>query len=149
MHLKRIAAIAAAAIAIATASPALAASEWPYDPGDFVEISMISVDDGHDLDYAKFLAGQWKDSQEFAKSKGWISSYEILYNFNKRAGEPDIYLLTTFPNLPDKAESLKRDEAYLAHMKTTDNKLEQESGARASYRHQIGSMLLRKMDGNR
>ena len=107
---------------------------------------MISVDDGHNLDYAKFLADKWRKQEDYAKSQGWITGYEILANQDKRAGEPDLYLLARFKTLPDAAEDKRRDEAFRKFMATTDTQMEQASGERATYRHQMGSMLLRKLE---
>jgi hypothetical protein len=146
MKSKRFAALAMAAISITFASPVLAQSEFPLVPGEYVEMSSITIEDGHNLDYANFLAGMWRKQQEFAKSKGWITDYEILSNVDKRAGEPDIYLVTKFTTMPDAAESAKRDDAFLKYMATSDSQMEKASGERATYRHVIGSMLLQKLD---
>ena len=151
MKSMRLAVIAAASVTLASlslamASPAAAESEYPYELGDYGEVGMITVDDGHDLDYAKFLAGQWKRGQDHAKQQGWITGYEVLYNTFKRDGEPDIYLMTYTPRLADKAEGMRRDEAYRAFMQRTESQLQAESGERAKYRRQMGAMLLRRVD---
>src|SRR6185503_5950098 len=66
MNSIRKAAISAAAIFVGFGTPAMAASEYPFEPGQYVEVSGIIVDDGHDLDYAKHLAGMWRKGQDFA-----------------------------------------------------------------------------------
>lgn len=141
----RYAALAAASLTLAFAAPAFADDPWPVDNGDYVEVGMISVDDGHDLDYLTYLAGQWRKGQDFAKAQGWISGYEILTNQNKRPGEPDFYLITRFPRFADKAEETKRDEAYFAHMQSTTAAMQAGSAERSKYRHQLGSQLLRAL----
>ena len=145
MHMIRRAAILAASLAFAYATPALADDPWPNEEGDYVEVSMIKVDDGHDLEYMTHLAGQWRKGQDFAKSQGWISDYEVLININKRPGEPDYYLVTRFPRFADKAEAKKRDEAYFAHMQSTVAQMQAASGKRAEYRKVLGSQLLRAL----
>lgn len=146
MSVFRYAAPAAALLSFAFASPAMAQDEWPFNPGDFVEVSGIDVDDGHDLDYAKHLAGLWKKGQDYAKQQGWITSYEVLQNQFPRKGEPDIYLVTHFPNFASPAEETKRDAAYRAYMQRTIAQLDAESGERAKYRTLTGSMLLRQLN---
>lgn len=141
----RKAAVLAATISLAFATPALADDPWPTDEGDYVEVSAIAVDDGHDLDYMTHLAGQWRKGQDFAKAQGWISSYEILVNVNKRAGEPDYFLVTRFPRFADPAEAKKRDEAYFAHMQATTAQMQAASGKRAEYRKVLSSQLLRAL----
>lgn len=145
MHIIRRAAVLAASLSFAFATPALADDPWPTETGDYVEVSQISVDDGHDLHYLQYLSGQYRKSQDFAKAQGWITDYEILLNVNRRAGEPDYYLVTRFPRFADKAEEKKRDEAYEAHMKMTTEQSLAGSAERAKYRTQMGSQLLRAL----
>lgn len=136
--------LAAAALLFATSVPVLAQSAWPTDPAEYVEVGMISVEDGHALDYANHLAGVWRKGQDFAMQQGWITGYEILTNENPREGEPDIYLLTRFTSFADPAEGKRRDAMYLKHMSATTAQMQAESGDRAKYRKQVGSMLLRR-----
>lgn len=141
----RKAAVLAASLSLAFATPVMADDPWPNEEGDYVEVSMIAVEDGHDLDYMTHLAGQWRKGQDFAKAQGWISSYEILVNVNRRPGEPDYYLVTRFPRFADNAEMKKRDEAYYAHMQATVAQMQAASGKRAEYRKLMGSQLLRAL----
>jgi len=141
----RRAAVLAASFTLVWSAPVLADDPWPNEPGDYVEVSMISVDDGHDLDYMNYLAGNYRKANDFAKAQGWISSYEILANVNRRPGEPDYYLVVRFPRFADKAEEKKRDEAYFAHMQATTAQMQAGSAERAKYRTQMGSQLLRAL----
>jgi len=140
--MKNIGFAALAAFSLAVAGPALA-DDMPVQPSDYVEVSSISVDDGHDLEYINYLAGNWRKGQDYAKAQGWISSYEILTNEYPRKGEPDIYLITRFPAFADPAEGKRRDDAYNSYMKMTTAQQQAGSAARAAYRHSDGSMLLR------
>lgn len=142
--MKKLGLAALGAIAFALApSAASAQSEWPIEPGDFVDVSMIDIDDGHSLEYAKHLAGDWRRSQDYAKSQGWITDYQIWTNEYPRAGEADIWLVAWFPMMTDKAESLRREKMYNAYMKTTAAAQQAASGKRATYRKLAGSILLR------
>lgn len=135
--------LAIAAAALAFAAPVAQAQEWPLNPGDFVSVSMITVDDGHDLEYANHLAGQWRKSQDYAKSQGWITNYQVWTNEFARDGEADIWLVSWFPTFADPNEVLRREKAFNDYMKTTAARQEAESGKRATYRKLSGSMLLR------
>jgi hypothetical protein len=135
--------LAIAAAALAFAAPVAQAQEWPLNPGDFVSVSMITVDDGHDLEYANHLAGQWRKSQDYAKAQGWITNYQIWTNEFARDGEADIWLVSWFPTFADPNEVLRREKAFNDYMKTTAARQEAESGKRATYRKLSGSMLLR------
>jgi hypothetical protein len=137
---------AALAATVALAQPMRAAAQdLPFTYGDYWEVSEISVDDGGNAAYADFLANEWKKSQEFAKSKGWINGYHVLANLDKRSGEPDYYLVTQFSHMPDAAEAAARDKAYSAYMAKSVRQMEAESGDRAKYRHVMGSELLGEM----
>lgn len=143
----RLAAAAAVALSLASPAPAFAqASEWPVVSGDYVEISMIKIDDGHALEYLDYLAGNWRKSQDYAKQQGWISGYEIWSNEYPRAGEADLYLVTFTPHLADAAEAERRDRQYQEYMAQTVAQMQAASAGRAEYRHLAGSMLLRRQN---
>jgi hypothetical protein len=141
--MKSIRLAAAAALCLSLATPAFA-QEWPVDPSDFVEVSMIKVDDGHALEYVNYLAGNWRKSQDYAKQQGWITDYEIWTNEYPRDGEADIWLVTYSPHLADAAEAKRRDEQYNAFMKQTVAEMQAASAGRAEYRHLAGTMLMRR-----
>lgn len=142
MSMKPFAALAALSLAVMPFAVAHA-DEYPLISGDYVQVDSIAIDDGHDLDYAKHLAGIWRKTEEFALKQGWITGYEILSNENKRPGEPDLYLVTRFARFADTAEGEKREKAFQAYFQTTIAQEQAQSGDRAKYRHQMGSMLLR------
>ena len=138
-------AMLAAPLALALASPAIAQNS-PMTPGDYEEVGMIEVSDGGGLAYANYLATTWKKNQEFAKSKGWITGYQVLANVNPRPGEPDLYLVTSFSSMPDAKEEEKRNAAYRDFMRQSDAQMEAASGDRAKYRTLLGSFLLRQLN---
>ena len=106
-----------------------------------MQVASITIDDGHYLDYANYLAAQWRSEQEFAKAQGWINGYEVLANVNKRPGEPDLILVTRRKALADGAEGERRSKLFMAHAKATDAQMEAASGERAKYRKVLGSQL--------
>jgi hypothetical protein len=121
------------------------ADEWPLAPGNFWDVTGVKVKDGGGLAYANFLASEWRENQEFAKSKGWIKSYMIFSNSYARPGEPDIYLVTVTEDIPSAATSEKRQDEYMAWRKKTLMQMEKESGNRAEFREVISSSLLQEM----
>ncbi len=139
------AAIIAASFGFIFTTPVMAQDEYPLTGGDWVEVTGISIDDGHSLDYANHLANIWRQGQDFAVTQGWISSYEILANVHSRAGEPDVYLITRFPEFADEAENERRGKAYRAMMKKNIATLEAESGGRADYRTVMSTTLMQEM----
>jgi hypothetical protein len=131
-------AILAASLALAFSTPALAQSD-PFVGGDYVDVASVTIDDGHYLDYATFLATKWREEQEFSLAQGWITGYEVLANTHKRPGEPDLILITRYAAVPTGAESDRRNKLFMDHVKATDVAMQAASGDRAKYRHVIGS----------
>ena len=142
MYKTMLAALGAASIAFA--APA-AAQDLPLKNGNFWNVAEITIDDGHFGDYADHLAGAYRKSQDFAKSKGWIKDYYILANANKRADEPDLYLVTVFDHVTTPAEDEAREKEINAFLATSARQGDRESGARAKYRKLGGSMLLQEL----
>ncbi|RYD85257.1 MAG: hypothetical protein EOP61_39085 [Sphingomonadales bacterium] len=131
------------AVTLALAAPQMAmAQDSPFTGGDYVEVTGVTVDDGHFMDYATFLTGYYKDQEEYAKKQGWQTSWEILANVFKRAGEPDLYLVRRYRDIPDGAEGEKRAAKIRAEVKMSDAQMEAQSGDRAKFRHVMGTQLL-------
>lgn len=122
-----------------------AAQNFPLKAADYWEVTGVKVDDGAGVQYATWLASEWRRFNDFAKSQGWINDYKILMNVHNREDEADVYLITQYKTLPDSAESERRDEAFRRQMQRTDTQLASESGQRAQYRHVGGTMLLQEM----
>ena len=135
-------AVAAASLCAASAAPA---QELPIKTGDFWDVAAVTIDDGHFGDYADYLAGQYRKNMEFQKSKGWIKGYYILSNANKRAGEPDLYLVTIFDHVTTPAEDIQREKEANAFLQQTTRQSLAGSGQRATYRHLGSDMLLQEM----
>ncbi|MCT2559260.1 hypothetical protein N0B51_09715 [Tsuneonella sp. YG55] len=147
MKAMTLAASAAACLAFALPQAAAAqADPWPFDGGDYVEVTGIEISDGSELKYAKWLAGEWRANEDFFVAQGWNTRYEILTNEFPRKGEPDLYIVRYFPKFVDNAEGERRRQVMMARYKRTQEKLQEESAGRASYREVSGSMLLRKME---
>ena len=140
----RLAAIAAATL-LFTAPLAVQAQSDPFMGGDYVAVTAISIDDGHYLDYATFLGGFFKAQEEYAVKQGWQTSWEILSNVHPRKGEPDLYLMRRFKNIPDGAEGERRSQMIRDNVKMSDAQMEAASGDRAKFRHVDSNMLLQEM----
>lgn len=132
-------------LAAPVALPKMAvAQEFPLVAGDYTSVSGVFVEDGGTLAYAKHLAGAWAKEQEFAKSRGWISDYKIYFNVDARDGEPNIYLTSTYRDIPNGADSERRNKEWAAWSKKSDAQMDAESGDRAKYRKLRGTMMLQE-----
>ena len=121
-----------------------AAQDIPLTTGNFWNVTEVTIDDGHFSTYADYLAGQWRKQEEFSKSKGWIKDFYILGNNNKRAGEPDLYLVTISDRPTTPAEDEARAKETNAFLQSSARQEDAQSGARAKYRHLGGNMLLQE-----
>jgi hypothetical protein len=141
----RLQAVAAVgALALLFAMSATAQDDPPYKPGNYWSVTGIHVKDGSGLRYANHLATSWSRNQEFAKAQGWIVGYHVLANVYARQGEPDLYLVTVFADMPGVEEGEKRRKAWQEFNKKTMEQMAQESGDRAEYRTVGSEMLLRE-----
>ena len=142
--MKAIMKIALGAMACAVATPAMA-QDMPFTPGNYSEVTEVTIDDGHFLDYAKFLATESKAQNDFAKSQGWLVDAKVFSNVHKRANEPDLYLMITYKAMPDAAEQVRRQKIMEDHFKQSEAQFEAGSGERAKYRHIGGTQLLQEL----
>jgi len=122
-----------------------AAQDFPVKGGDYWTVSEITIDDGHFGDYADHLAGLYRKSMDFQKSKGWIKASYILGNVNKRSGEPDLYLVTIADRPTTPAEDEQRANETNAFLQSSARQADTQSAARAKFRHLGGNMLLQEM----
>ena len=132
------------AATLAFAAPAVA-QDYPLKSGNYWTVAEITIDDGHFADYADHLAGAYRKSMDFSKSKGWMKNSFILANVNKRANEPDLYLVTISDHVSTPAEDESREKELNAYLATTARDQDKQSGARAKYRKLGGSMLLQEL----
>ena len=137
--------IAALGAGLMTFSVPVPAQELPLASGNFWNVSEITIDDGQFATYADYLAGQYRKTMDFQKSKGWIKDYYILSNGNKRAGEPDLYLITVFDHVTTPAEDIAREKEFNAYMAQNTRQQDAGSGQRAKYRHLGGNSLRQEL----
>lgn len=142
--MNRLTFVALGAAAIAVASP-VAAQDYPLKGGNFWNVTEVTIDDGHFGDYADFLASAYRRNMEFSRSKGWMKNSFILSNVHKRAGEPDLYLVTISDHVTTPAEDDAREKEMNAFLASTSRDQEKQSGMRAKYRKVGGSMLLQEL----
>jgi hypothetical protein len=142
---KLLIAAALSAASLTLVPTAAAAQALSYAPGSYWAVQGIHVEPGQFENYMDYVADRYRRNQEFAKAQGWISGYRILVNVNKRADEPDMYLITEFARMPDAKEQMERDVAVERNLRETARQAEQSSGQRVSMRKLGSSMLLQEL----
>ena len=138
----RIVAVLTLGASFATFSTGAFADEWPFVAGDYWEVTGIDIQDGGGWKYANWLADEWRNELEFAKSKGWIKNYMVIANVHNRSDEPDLYLIRMREDIPSGAEGEKRQKEYMEWQTKSIEKMVGESGNRAEYRTVMSTSLL-------
>lgn len=137
---------AALSAATLTLAPATATAQAVnYSPGSYWSVQGIHIEPGQFENYMDYVADRYRRNQDFAKSRGWISGYRILVNVNRRADEPDLYLISEFARMPDAKEQMERDALVERNLRETARQAEQASGQRVSMRRLGSSMLLQEL----
>ncbi len=135
--------LVAASIAFSTTA---SAQDSAYTPGTYWDVQAVHVENGQFENYLDFMADTYRRGQDFARSSGWISGFDILVNVNAREGEPDLYIITRLPRLATPEESVERERLYNEHMSQTTRNATQASGQRVSMRRLGSNMLLQELN---
>ena len=142
---RRVVLVLALLLSSFTLAKSASADDYPVVNGDYWEVTGIKLKDGGALAYAKFLASEWRKDQEFAKSKGWIKDFKLLYNNYARHEEPDLYLVIISEKLPSGPELEKRADEYLAWKQKSNEQMEKESGNRVEFQEIFAGSLLQEL----
>lgn len=137
------AALSAATLTLAPSTANAQASA--YAPGNYWSVQGIYIEPGQFENYMDYIADRYRKNQDFAKSRGWINGYRMLVNVNKRADEPDLYLISEFARMPDAKEQLEREAIIERSLRETTRVAEQASGQRVSMRRLGSSMLMQEL----
>lgn len=137
--------IAVAAALLLAAQPAVSQQyPNPYKVGDHWTVTGVHVKPGGGLKVAKDIAEVWQTQQDFAKTRGWISSYKILVNSYPRENEPNIYLITITDRLASPDEVDARGVEIRAFMKMTGEQMQAAAAGRAEFSSPGSTSLLRE-----
>lgn len=139
------AAALAAGLGMSMSTPAVAQSA-SYSPGSYMSVQGIHVEDGQFENYMDYIADRYRASQEIAKSKGWITSYRIFANVNRRGDEPDLYLLVESPRMATPQEQVERERQANEALRQTTRQAEEGSGARVKMRRVGNNVLLQELN---
>ncbi len=120
--------------------------ESAYTPGGYWSVQGVFIEDGQFENYMDYVASSYRRSQDFARRSGWISGYTILLNVNRRADEPDLYLITEMPRLATPREDVERERLLNEHMRQTTRAATEASGQRVTMRRLGSNLLLQELN---
>lgn len=137
--------IAAALAVSGVCSTAVLAQESAYQPGTYMVVQGIYVEDGQFENYMDYIADRYRRQQDFSRQQGWITSYRIFSNVNRRHDEPDLYLITEMPRLATPQEELDRERRMNQAMRETTRAATEASGQRVRMRRLGSNVLLQEL----
>jgi len=144
--MKKLLLAAALAVGLGLSVPAPAvAQDTAYAPGTYMTVQGIFIEDGQFENYMDYIAERYRANQDFAKQKGWISSYRIFSNVNRRADEPNLYLLTEAPRMATPQEQVERDRLMSEAMQQTARQATEASGQRVKLRRLGSNLMLQEL----
>ena len=80
------------------AGAAIAQDSVPYTEGVVVSVSSIRTEPGQFNAYMRYLAGPYRKIMDEAKTQGLITDYEFYAAQPRGPHDPDLYLITVYPN---------------------------------------------------
>ena len=127
-------------------APALAEDDNTpaFENGPVWDMASIQTKDGHQDDYLRWLASDWKRQEEALKKAGVILSYHVYMVQNARNGEPDIMLAQEYKNMAVFDQSQAQQYALQAKIAGSIAKSNHAQAARGSIRTIMGDMMLRE-----
>ena len=127
------------------AAPAIA-QEKPYTDGPVVVVSAIKVMDGQFENYMAYLNGTWRKIQEASKEAGYVLDYRVYSAQARNPDDPDLYLVTTYPNMAAfDGSDAKMDPIMAKVTKMNYKQSDEASGKRTVMRTVLGSEMLREL----
>lgn len=133
-------------IALLALAGSAVAQDRPYTEGPVTVVTSIKVKDGQFQNYMKYLAGDWRATQEASKEAGVIVSYRVYDASPRREDDADLYLVTTYPNMSMfDGMTEKLDPIMAKALKMNLSQREEATGRRTGMRTVMGSEMLREL----
>ena len=115
-----------------------------YENGSVWDFTQVQTKDGHQDDYLRWLATDWKRQEEALKKAGVILSYHVYMVQNPRQGEPDIVLAQEFKNMAAFDTPVAQQYALQAKIAGSIAKSNEAQAARGSIRTIMGDVMVRE-----
>ncbi len=123
------------------------AQERAYKNGAVTVVTSVKVVDGQFENYMRYLSGNWRAINEEARKAGLVLDYHVFGANPRRAEDPDLYLVVSYPNMAAFDGMDEKMEPIAS--KITKQSLQQRddaSGKRTVMRTIMGSEMLRELE---
>lgn len=134
------------AVLLSFATTASAEEPRAYTEGPVSVVTSVKIMDGQYENYLNFLSKSYKPLMEAQKEAGIVLSYAIYDASARKADEPDLYLVVTYPNmasfdgLADKTEPLSSKVLGLSRAQAAE-----ASAGRGKMREIMGTEMIREL----
>ena len=78
---------------------AIAQDALPYKEGVVVVVTSVRTQPGKFNEYFRYLSGPYSQIMDQAKAQGIVTDYGFYAAQPKSPGDPDLYLVETYPNM--------------------------------------------------
>jgi hypothetical protein len=123
--------------------PAIA-QDHAYSEGPVVNVSRIRTVDGKQDEYLHWLDTTWKQEQEAAKRRGYITDYRVYLATPYGPEDPDVYLVITYPNWAAFDGSLAKGDVVAKEVEGSVAASNQSEFDRAKIRRVLGSETIQE-----
>jgi hypothetical protein len=145
MSIRKALGMGAAVMGLTLAATVALADDHRYSEGPVVNVAMIRTVDGKFEDYMNWLGTTWKQQQEAMKKAGYIVSYEVLTVEPRSPHDPDIVLVTRYPNWAALDGSIAKSDEIARQIEGSTAAAAKAQFERASIRTVLGSSTMQVM----
>ena len=117
----------------------------PYRNGSVWDVTFIRIKPGMNEAYMKYLAGQWKDTQETMKKEGLILSYMVMETEAHSSTDWNMMLMTEYKDLATMEANEQKEEELAQKIVGDDTKQMQGYRDRSEIREVMGGRLTRQI----
>jgi hypothetical protein len=134
-----------AAVVLLLCLAVLARVDRPYRNGSVWDVTFIRIKPGMNEAYMKYLAGQWKDTQETMKKEGLILSYMVMETEAHSSTDWNMMLMTEYKDLATMEANEQKEEELAQKIVGDDTKQMQGYRDRSEIREVMGGRLTRQI----
>jgi hypothetical protein len=117
-----------------------------YSEGPVMQVAAIKIKAGHFDEYMKYLATTWKKEQQALKDAGVTLDYGVWQATSVGAGDPDVYLTTTYANMAALDGLEDRSDPVIAKALGTNRDQDMKGMAdRNAYREVVSVEYIREL----
>ena len=117
----------------------------PYRNGSVWDVTFIRIKPGMNEAYMKYLAGQWKETQETMKKEGLILSYMVMETEAHTSTDWKVMLMTEYKDLATMEANQQKEEELAQKVLGDDTKQMQGYKDRSEIREVLGGRLARQI----